>query len=790
MDEPAFPAKSARLISGIPIARAAAVVFGLQKRLSMLSVVGLLLLSVLSPAALGYQELELQAATDSLQVAGRNTVDALFWRSGFGPSIVGGPTHAGNTTSFTGQLTAFENLTGGTTPLGVRPVFIEYAAQPGLRYLDPTQNASDYSTQRWNASGAPLEVTAESLGMGAAADAAWAGYLLRTNHYANGTQAPGAPLVGATASDGILGLWLVHGLVDRVAALSMGAAFNGSALGAFNFTDGALNDNDPSNGWQAVPARLGVNLSTDPEPLFQGFAPVDNGTTVRGQAAVILGLAQIVSLSNPAGAHASLFDGNPFDASLYGAARPLLVAAVENAEAALWDATASGYSQPGGAVATGDLALYVQALARAESAADPAFKANATAARTRALSALASLSDAYGAFPGSYAVSGSTVTANWSTVTLASQAAALEAFASVFDATGLSADRAWMFKAGAALESRVFWNFSYHPVAPETGTATLSASTVAATLSGLRDLSLTGEEPLAVWRLVNATARLFAAAPLTLGGAQAPAVIGASFGWNASSTSPLGAAADFEAEGALYASLEFLTLGPEFYASVGGGVSVTERAALVLHNATSSDVGAAVDSLHLQIAALAAQISALQASFDALSGNVTNTTDRLNLSLENETIDLARIADLQANLTALRYTVENATHNESVSVEALISARRDVENLSANFTAVSYNLTLALQNASGLAGRLNQTLADLETQRTAMANANATIDQRSKEAAGAEGRTAIGAAVAFLTGLVLMFFLQWLGVLPKTQPPAAAEPKGKDEKGPGERSQK
>ncbi len=765
-------------------------VLRLRKRLSMLSVVGLLIVSILSPAVLAYQELELQAATDSLQVAGRNTVDALFWRSGFGPSVLGGPTHAGNTTSFGARVSSFENLTGGTTPVGARPIFLEYAAQAGLKYLDPTQNASDYSTQRWNASGAALEVTAESLGTGAAAEAAWAGYLLRTNHYVNGTQAPGAPLVGATAGDGVLGLWLVDGLADRVAALSMGAAYNGSALGAFNFSDAALNDNDGTNGWQVVPARMGVNLSTDPEPLFLGFTPSDNGTTLRGQAAVILGLAEIVALADPAGAHASLFDGNPFDASLYNAARPLLVAAVGNAEASLWDATASAYSQPGGAVQTGDLALYVEALARAESAADAAFKANATAARTRALGALTSLADAYGAFPGTYDVAGSTVTANWSTVTLATQAAALEAFASVFDATGQEAHREWMFKAGAGLESRLFWNHSYHASAPETGTPSVSALAVALTFAGLRDLALTGEEPLAVWRLVNATQRLFGAAPLTLSGAGAPPVVGRSFDWNVSSTAPLNGALDFDAAGALYASFEFLTLGPEFYASVGGGVSVTERAALVLHNATASDVGAVVDALDVQLAALAAQIGALQASFDTLSANVTNTTDRLNLSLENETIDLARIADLQANLTALRYTVENATHNESVSIDALASTRRDFDNLSANFTAVAYNLTLALQNVSGRSGQLNETLAALEVQKTAMANANATIDQRSKEAAAAEGRTALGAGVAFVAGLVLMFLLQWMGILPKTRAPAEGEAKGKDEKDAKDRSEK
>ena len=762
----------------------------MRKRLSRLSVVGLLIVSILSPAALSFQELELQAATDSLQVAGATTVDALFWRSGFGPSIVGGPTHAGNTTSFTARVTSYENLTGGTTPVGVRPIFLEYASQADLKYLDPTQNASDYSTQRWNRSGAALEVTAESLGWGAAAEAAWAGYLLRTNHYVNGTQAPSAPLVGATAADGVLGLWLVDGLVDRVWAIQMGAAYNGSALGAFNFTDAALNDSDPSNGWQVVPARLGVNLSNDTEPLFLGFTSVDNGTFVRGQAAIILGLAEVVAFSDPAGDHASLFDGNPFDASLHTAAQPLLVAALQNAEAALWDATASAYTQAGGTVATGDLALYVQALARVEQAADASFKANATAARERALSALVALSDAYGAFPGSYDVSGSTVTANWSAITLASQAFALEALASVFDATGQDAHRAWMFKAGAGLESRLFWNRSYHPSAPESGTATLTAPTVASTLAGLRDLALTGEEPLAVWRLVNATQRLFGAAPLTLSGAQAPPVVGASFDWNVSSTAPLSGASDFDAAGALYASLEFLTLGPEFYASVGGGVRVTERAALVLHNTTASDVGAIVDSLDLQVATLQGQIATLQASFDALSNNITNTTDRLNLSLENESINLARIADLQANLTALRYVVENATHNESVSVDALASTRRDFDNLSANFTAVAYNLTLALQNASLLAGRLNLSLNELEAQKTALKNANATIDQRSKEAASAESRTAAAAAVGLVVGLALMFFLQWLGIFPKSRSPAEPEAKGKDAKDDKDRGEK
>ena len=770
------------LISGIPLARAAAVVFGLRKRLSMLSVVGLLIISILSPAAFGFQELELQASTDSLQAAGRTTVDALFWRSGFGATVLGGPTHAGNTTSFTVRQTSYENLTGGTTPVGVRPVFLEYASKADLTYLDASQNASDYGTQRWNASGAALEVTAESLGLGAAADAAWAGYLLRTNHYANGTQAPNAPLVGATAADGVLGLWLTDALVDRLKAIEMGAAFNGSALGAFNLTDEALADNNASNGWQVVPERLALNMSNDTEPLFLGFSPSDNSSSVRGQAAVILGLAEVVVFADPAGTHASLFDGNPFDASLYASAHPLLVAALQNAEAALWDATAGAYTQAGGNTTTGDLALYVQALSRAEEAANASFKANATAARERAFGALTALADAYGAFPASYEVSGSTLTANWSTVTLATQGAALEALASVFDLTGLEAHRAWMLKAGAGLESRLFWNLSYHAATPEPATPTVGAGAVAATLAGLRDLALTGEEPLAVWRLVNATQRLFTAAPLTLSGTQAPPVVGASFLWNVSSTAPLGGATDFDAAEALYASLEFLTLGPEFYAAVGGGVSVTERAALVLHNATASDVGAIVDSLDLQVAALQAQVAALQASFDALNSNITNITDRLNLSLENETINLARIADLQANLTALRYVVENATHNETVSVDALASTRRDFDNLTANFTAVSYNLSLALQNASVLAGRLNQTLDELDLSKTALTNANATADQRAKEAASAESRTAAAAAVGIVVGLAAMFFLQWLGIFPKTRAPRPPEAKGKDEK--------
>jgi len=207
-----------------------------------------------------------------------------------------------------------------------------------------------------------------------------------------------------------------------------------------------------------------------------------------------------------------------------------------------------------------------------------------------------------------------------------------------------------------------------------------------------------------------------------------------------------------------------------------------ERAALVLHNATASDVGAIVDSLDLQVAALQAQVAALQASFDALNSNITNITDRLNLSLENETINLARIADLQANLTALRYVVENATHNETVSVDALASTRRDFDNLTANFTAVSYNLSLALQNASVLAGRLNLTLDELDLSKTALTNANATADQRAKEAASAESRTAAAAAVGIVVGLAAMFFLQWLGIFPKTRAPRPPEAKGKDEK--------
>lgn len=757
-----------------------------RTRLAILSMVGLLIASLLAPAALSFQELELQAATDSLQNAGRTTVDTVFWRSGFGASILGGPSYAGNTTAYNARVAAIEALTGGSTPTGALPLFLEFSDLAGAQYASSSVNASDFTTQRWNFTNGSRVAGAGSLGFGAAAEAAWAAYLLRTNHYpVNGTQDPDAPLIGATDGDGLLGLWLVDGLKDRLTALSLYGAYNGSALTAFNFTDPALNDDNASNGWQLVPEAMGVLLSSDVPPLFQGFSPQDSSTSIAGQAALILGLAEALELADPAGAHAALFDGDPFDASLHANARALLIAVVENAKAAHFDAAASTFTEPGGRVDTGDLALLTFALAAAEDAVDPGLKANMTAARESALNALTSLANPNGVFPGSYDVASPAVTANWSSVTLWSQASALEATARVYSTTGLAAHYDWMFKASAGLESPLFHNGSYHAEDPEPALSTFTAGAVAATIGGLRDLALTGEEPLAIWRLVNATQWLFTAPPLTLAGAQAPPVIGANFVWNATGMAYESGGTDFGAAGALYAAYQFLTVGPEFYAAVGGGVSVTERAARLLHNATATQVGSAIDALDQQIAALQAQVAALQASFDALNDSVTNITDRLNLSLENESISAQRIVDLQANVTSLRAQLNTTLADLSVAEQILANATGNYTELESRFMNVTNNLTAALQNATTLAGRLNQTQSDLEHFHTALDTTNATLDSRSNALARAQGTLALAVVGGMVAGAVLMLFLQRYVMAPKSAAAKPDEPK-KGDKGKAE----
>ena len=739
----------------------------MRTRLGILVVAGLLLATAVPPTAFGYQELELQAATDAVQAAGRDTVDLLFWRSGFGASMLGGPTLGGNQTAFTSRQTAIENLTGGTTPVGIRPIFLKFGALANASFAAGSVNLSDYATQRWNFTNSSRTTGAATLGTGAASGAAWAAYLLRTNHWVNGTQDPSAPLFGATPADGVLGLWMVEALSDRVSAVTMYGAYNGSALGAFNLSDPALNDNDAGNGWQLVPDALGVTLSTDPEPLFQGFSASNNATSLRGQAALILGLGEIVKLADPAGPRAALFDGDPYDASLYNASLALLRSVVANNDAAHFDAAASTYAAGSGGVDTGDLALLVTALAAAEGAADAAAKPNITAARERALAALTSLSTPFGVFPASYNVSGSTVTGNFSTATLWAQAGALEALSTVYRTTGLQAHYAWMHKASAGLESALYSAGSYHALAPEPALSTFAADAIAVTFGALRDLALTGEEPLAVWRLVNATEWLFSAPPLVLAGATHPAVIGASFVWNATGDTYASGAKDFNSTLSLLAAYEFLTIGPEFLTAVGGGVSITERAALLLHNATASQVGASIDALDVQIAALQAQVAAIQATFDALNANVTAITDRLNLSLENETISGSRIADLQANVTSLRLQLNHTVDNLTQARELLANTSGTYGELQALYNGTNLNLTAALQNATSLAGRLNQTLADIEDIREAMETTNATREGQGKEVSRAQGVVGLAVLGGVLVGAGGLLFLQRYVMTPR-----------------------
>ncbi len=715
---------------------------------------------------MGAQELELLAATDALQTAGRTTVESLFWRSGFGASVLGGPALGGNSAAFNSRVTAIENYTNGTTPVGVRPIFIEFASLPGAQYAPGTVNASDYGTQRWNFTNASRVTGAATLGAGAAADAQWASYLLRTNHYSNGSQSPVAPLLGANGADGVLGLWLVEALQERVAAVAAHGAYNGSALGAFNFTDPALNDNNGSNGWQVVPDSLLVTLSSDPEPLFVGFAPDNNASSLRGQALLILGLASVVELSDPSGAHSWLFDGDPYDASLYNASASLLNTVVMNAQAAHWDAAASAYTQVGGRVETGDLALLVKALSAAEQAANASMKPAFAAARDRALTALTSLSDTFGVFAASYDVAGATVTPDLANVSLWSQAAVLEAVSSVYATTGLKANYDWMFKASAGLESALFYNGSYHASVPEPAVSTFTALAVAETVAGLRDLAATHEEPLAIYRLLNTTQELFTAPPLTLGGARAPPVVGASFGWNATGSSYIGAT-DFEAVGALFASLEFLSTGPEFLAGIGGGVFVTLRAAGLLHNATATQVGASIDALDLQIAALEGQLATLQASFDALNTNVTATTDRLNLSIENESISAARITDLQGNVTLLRTQLNQTVTNLTQTQELLGNASGKYGDLQQRFNDTNVNLTAALSNASALSGQISLIQNDLDVALMATNTTNGALATRTKDLGYAQQVVAVAVLGGMVVGAAALWFLQRFVLTPR-----------------------
>lgn len=754
------------LIKPTLIDRPAPAVVFVRQRVTSLVIAALFVSLIVLPAASAFEEIELQTSTDALAAASRTTVDHVFWRSGFGASVIGGPTYAGNVGALAGRTAEFEAMAAATMPNGSKPQFLEFATLDAPTYSSGAGNDSNYATQRWNFTSPWATTGAWTIGAGAAAQAAWA-----------------AKLANATGPDQLFALWLIEALSDRVNATRAGGAYTGSTLGAFNFSDPALNDRDPSNGWQRVPSRLTVDMSTDPEPLFQGFLPLDNSSTLGPQAALVLGLAEIMALSNPAGPNAALFDGSPFDGSLYANSRELLHTVVVNAEAYHWDSIASAYGEPDAAfVSTGDLALFLRAVAVAEKAAtDADLKANLTATRTRAATALSSLADAGGVLPGTYTIGGSTVTPDFSTVTLWGQAQSVEAFAAVYAVTGLKADGDWMFKAAAGLESRLFYQGSYHALSPEPVESTFSAQAVGATLGALRDLAVTGDEPLAVYRFGDAFANLFQSPPLTLAGAQTPPVIGASFGWNSTAVAYT-PAADFSGAGAMYAAYELISTGPEFFAAVGGGVSVTERAALVLHNATTADVGVEIDTLDQQIAALNNQIAALQGAFDALNASVTNATDRLNLSLENETISAQRIIDLQANVTALRAQLANSTVDRDVYRGTLDNMTVNLTELETRFLNLTNNLTLARQEAQRNGGLLNQTLVDLDNARTQLNTTNATLAERTRESAAAQQSLAVAMLVAAVVGIVLGLFIHRVVRLPGSPEAKAAKQKAAEEK--------
>ncbi|HEX9710896.1 MAG TPA: hypothetical protein VGB42_13145, partial [Candidatus Thermoplasmatota archaeon] len=135
------------------------------------------------PLGSAYEELELQAATDALPAHGFATLDHVFWRSSFGAPLIGGPTFGGNVTTYDAFRNQSEASTGGTFPMGGLPVFMEFSSLPNVTYSSGNGSDADYSTQRWNFTNASRVVGSGTLGAGAAAQAAWAQELLRTNHH-------------------------------------------------------------------------------------------------------------------------------------------------------------------------------------------------------------------------------------------------------------------------------------------------------------------------------------------------------------------------------------------------------------------------------------------------------------------------------------------------------------------------------------------------------------------------------------------------------------------------------
>jgi hypothetical protein len=730
---------------------------------------------MLFPLASAFEELELQAATDALSSQGFATVDHVFWRSSFGAPLLGGPTYAGNASEYDAFKTAAEGWSGGLTPTGALPVFLEFQSLSNPSYAGGNGSDTDFATQRWTFTNSSRVVGAPSLGAGAAAQAVWAQEFLRTNHDPDGTQSPGGALVGASNDTGLLGILMVQALKDRIAAVTAGAAFNGSSLGAFDLDDANLTDDDPANGWQRVPDTLGVSLNAT--LVFQGFATNNNGSSLAGQGSLILGLAEVVRLSDPTGPWASVFDGTPFDSSLHSDASRLLAAVANNAHAYHWDAVAGTYTEPDKAsVDTGDLALFARALAQAESAtaSNATLKGDLGALRAKATTALASMAGVGGRYAASYRVSGATVTPDAANVSLWAQAQAIEAWAASFATTGLKADFDAGLRASGGLEAALYRAGSYAAKNPEGSSTTYSAASVAALVGALRDLSLTGAEPLAVYRFVDAYDTLVDAPPLALSAPQAPPVVGASFAYNATNGTA-SASTGFNAYGALLAAYEFASTGARYYASVGGGVFVSEEASQTLHNATATQVGTAIDTLDQQLADLQGQIAALQAAFDAVNDTASDIEERYNLSLENETISQSRITDLIANVTALRAQL-NASAGTAANATALYTNMSSVLNDTLLEVQNLTNRIATLENeTSRLLGDLNLERENTTEAETRAGNLQGQLDETKSERNAAQGATALAAVAGIFGGFVLFFFVNRL-VLAK---PLGAAPKQK-----------
>lgn len=715
----------------------------------------LLASTILLPLASGYEELELQSSTDALPALGFATVDHVFWRSSFGAPVLGGPTFAGSAAQYDAFRNQSETSTGGVFPNGALPVFIEYRAVSDPVYASGNGSDTDYSTQRWNSTSGDRVAGAASLGAGAAAQAALAQEFLGTNHEADGTQSPSGALIGASNDTGLMGLFLVQALSDRVAALAAGGAYNGSALGAFDLGDPNLTDDDPSNGWQIVPDAMVVDLGS----TFQGFTAQDNASSLAGQGALILGLAEVVRLSNPTGDWGALFDGDPLDSSLYDTSRALLGAVANNARAYHWDATAGTYDEPDRAsVDTGDLALFARALSVAEVAAasDAALKDSITPLRESAVAALAMAAGTGGKYAATYTLSGSTVTPDSGNTSLWGQAQVIEAMAASYAVTGLKADFDAMLAASAGLESGLFRGGSYAAASPETGSTTYTGAAVAALVGALRDLALSGEEPLAVYRFVDAYDTLVAAPPLTLSGAQAPPIVGAAFSYNTSNATAL-PATGFDALSAMLAAYEFASTGARFNLAVGGGVSITEAATLRLHAATAVELGVAFDALDQQIAALQVQLDNLQAQFDAINSTASDVEDRLNLSLENESISLARIQDLIDNVTALRAQLNQSQGSEANATALFDNVTKTLEETRLELANLTEDLADAQNATSQALGAL-----DLEHENRTMADQRADLTQSQLDDAlndrnAAQANAAFAAIAGVLAGFALFY---------------------------------